>query len=69
MGNAGPAAAIAVCQKEAVQSAAVSADSHGLKTMARTGSLRLGNVNQPTPSLGPRRMTDAKVDTPPLVGR
>jgi len=64
MGTQGPAAAIAVCQKEAVQIAADVGDSHGLK-IGRTG-VRLRNVNNQPPSWA-KAMTDAKVDTPQFV--
>ncbi len=64
MGSQGPAAAIAVCQKEAPQIAAEVSDGHGLK-IGRTG-VRLRNSNNQPPSWA-RAMTESKVDTPQFV--
>jgi len=64
MNSPGPAAAIAVCQKEAPQIATDISESHGLK-IGRTG-VRLRNSNNQPPSWA-KAMTDAKVDTPQFV--
>ena len=64
MSSQGPAAAIAVCQKEAPQIAADISESHGLK-IGRIG-VRLRNSNNQPPSWA-KAMTDAKVDTPQFV--